>query len=61
MKYPLADTLTPSVTIIDPEFTRVLRFLVADAGFDALTHATEAFVSVYANDTPTACACTPSS
>ena len=25
-------------------------FLVADAGFDALTHATEAFVSVYAND-----------
>ena len=52
MKYPLADyALTPSVAIIDPEFTRVLPgFLVADAGFDALTHATEAFVSVYAND-----------
>ena len=52
MKYPLADyALTPSVAIIDPELTRVLPgFLVADAGFDALTHATEAFVSVYAND-----------
>lgn len=52
MKYPLADyALTPSVAIIDPELTRVLPgFLVADAGFDALTHATEAYVSVYAND-----------
>lgn len=52
MKYPLADyALTPSVAIIDPVLTKVLPgFLVADAGFDALTHATEAFVSVYAND-----------
>lgn len=52
MKYPLADyALTPSVAIIDPELTKVLPgFLVADAGFDALTHATEAYVSVYAND-----------
>ena len=52
MKYPLADyALTPSVAIIDPVLTRVLPgFLVADAGFDALTHATEAYVSVYAND-----------
>jgi hypothetical protein len=46
-----SSALTPSVAIIDPELTRVLPgFLVADAGFDALTHATEAFVSVYAND-----------
>ncbi|GAA2016363.1 bifunctional acetaldehyde-CoA/alcohol dehydrogenase [Microbacterium ulmi] len=52
MKYPLADyALTPSVAIVDPELTKVLPgFLVADAGFDALTHATEAYVSVYAND-----------
>ncbi len=52
MKYPLADyALTPSVAIIDPTLTAALpAFLVADAGFDALTHATEAYVSVYAND-----------
>ncbi|WP_431804024.1 bifunctional acetaldehyde-CoA/alcohol dehydrogenase [Microbacterium sp. bgisy203] len=52
MKYPLADyALTPSVAIIDPVLTAALpKFLVADAGFDALTHATEAYVSVYAND-----------
>ncbi|MGA4668432.1 bifunctional acetaldehyde-CoA/alcohol dehydrogenase [Propionibacteriaceae bacterium Y1923] len=52
LKYPLADyALTPSVAIIDPVLTRELPgFLVADAGFDALTHATEAYVSVYAND-----------
>ena len=52
MKYPLADyALTPSVAIIDPVLTKVLPgFLVADAGFDALTHATEAYVSVYEND-----------
>ncbi|GAA5037367.1 bifunctional acetaldehyde-CoA/alcohol dehydrogenase [Microbacterium fluvii] len=52
MKYPLADyALTPSVAIIDPVLTSALpAFLVADAGFDALTHATEAYVSVYAND-----------
>ncbi|MBO1030068.1 bifunctional acetaldehyde-CoA/alcohol dehydrogenase [Tessaracoccus sp. SD287] len=52
MKYPLADyALTPSVAIVDPVLTRALPgFLVADAGFDALTHATEAYLSVYAND-----------
>lgn len=52
MKYPLADyALTPSVAIIDPVLTSALPAkVVADAGFDALTHATEAYVSVYAND-----------
>ncbi|WIY82704.1 bifunctional acetaldehyde-CoA/alcohol dehydrogenase [Propionimicrobium sp. PCR01-08-3] len=52
MKYPLADyALTPAVAIIDPVLTKQLPgFLVADAGFDALSHATEAYVSVYAND-----------
>ncbi|WP_255347031.1 bifunctional acetaldehyde-CoA/alcohol dehydrogenase [Cellulomonas sp. URHE0023] len=51
-KYPLADyALTPSVAIIDPVLTsRMPRSLAADSGFDALTHATEAYVSVYAND-----------
>lgn len=52
VKYPLADyALTPTVAIIDPALTgRMPGFLAADSGFDALTHATEAFVSVYAND-----------
>ncbi|WP_127125373.1 bifunctional acetaldehyde-CoA/alcohol dehydrogenase [Georgenia sp. SYP-B2076] len=51
-KYPLADyALTPSVAIIDPELTADMpSTLAADSGFDALTHATEAYVSVYAND-----------
>ena len=51
-KYPLADyALTPTVAIIDPVLTADLpRVVTADSGFDALTHATEAYVSVYAND-----------
>ena len=51
-KYPLADyALTPTVAIIDPVLTsKMPRSLAADSGFDALTHATEAFVAVYAND-----------
>ncbi|MFF3612019.1 bifunctional acetaldehyde-CoA/alcohol dehydrogenase [Streptomyces sp. NPDC002580] len=51
-KYPLADyALTPSVAVIDPLLTVGLpRALAADSGFDALTHAVEAYVSVYAND-----------
>ena len=51
-KYPLADyALTPSVAIIDSHLTRDLPPVVtADSGFDALTHATEAYVSVYASD-----------
>jgi acetaldehyde dehydrogenase/alcohol dehydrogenase len=51
-KYPLADyALTPTVAIIDPILTaKMPRSLAADSGFDALTHATEAYVSVYAND-----------
>ncbi|MFE0512214.1 bifunctional acetaldehyde-CoA/alcohol dehydrogenase [Streptomyces sp. NPDC058964] len=51
-KYPLADyALTPSVAIIDPLLTTELPpALAADSGFDALTHAIEAYVSVYACD-----------
>lgn len=51
-KYPLADyALTPTVAIVDPNLTEKMpAFVAADSGMDALTHATEAFVSVYAND-----------
>jgi acetaldehyde dehydrogenase/alcohol dehydrogenase len=51
-KYPLADyALTPSVAIIDPVLAADLPpRITADSGFDALTHATESYVSVYAND-----------
>ncbi|WP_369345114.1 bifunctional acetaldehyde-CoA/alcohol dehydrogenase [Bifidobacterium aquikefiricola] len=51
-KYPITDyALTPSVAIVDPVLARTQpRRLASDAGFDALTHAIEAYVSVYAND-----------
>ncbi|MFH8587888.1 bifunctional acetaldehyde-CoA/alcohol dehydrogenase [Streptomyces celluloflavus] len=51
-KYPLADyALTPDVAIVDPVLPMNLPATVtADSGFDALTHATEAYVSVYSND-----------
>jgi acetaldehyde dehydrogenase/alcohol dehydrogenase len=51
-KYPLADyALTPSVAIVDPLLAAELpSALAADSGMDALTHAIEAYVSVYAND-----------
>ena len=51
-KYPLADyALTPTVAIVDPVLSMTMPAkLVVDSGMDALTHATEAFVSVYAND-----------
>ncbi|ODB78585.1 bifunctional acetaldehyde-CoA/alcohol dehydrogenase [Micromonospora chalcea] len=51
-KYPLADyALTPSVAIVDPVLAADLPAVVtADSGFDALTHAIESYVSVYAND-----------
>lgn len=51
-KYPITDyALTPSVAIVDPVLARTQpRRLASDAGFDALTHSFEAYVSVYAND-----------
>ena len=51
-KYPITDyALTPSVAIVDPVLARTQpRKLASDAGFDALTHSFEAYVSVYAND-----------
>ena len=51
-KYPLADySMVPNIAIIDPIFTTNLPAVVtADTGLDVLTHATEAFVSVFASD-----------
>ena len=51
-KYPLADySLTPTVAIIDPEFTTSLPARVtAMTGIDVLTHAIEAYTSALAND-----------
>ncbi|MER7761504.1 bifunctional acetaldehyde-CoA/alcohol dehydrogenase [Streptomyces sp. NPDC097619] len=51
-KYPLADyALTPNVAIVDPVLPmRLPATVTADSGFDALTHATEAYVSAYSND-----------
>jgi len=51
-KYPLADyALTPTVAIIDPEFTTNLPARpTAMTGMDVLTHAIEAYVSVMASD-----------
>lgn len=51
-KYPLADyELTPDMAVIDPEliFTMPPK-LAAWSGLDALTHAIEAYVSVFANE-----------
>ena len=51
-KYPLTDySLTPTVAIVDPEFTTNLPAKpTAMTGMDVLTHAIEAYVSVLAND-----------
>jgi acetaldehyde dehydrogenase/alcohol dehydrogenase len=51
-KYPLTDySLTPSIAIIDPEFTTNLPAKsTAFTGMDVLTHAIEAYTSVMASD-----------
>ncbi|MDH7463708.1 bifunctional acetaldehyde-CoA/alcohol dehydrogenase [Chitinophagaceae bacterium 26-R-25] len=51
-KYPLADyAFTPTVAIIDSELTKTVpAHVIADTGMDVLTHATEAYVSIVAND-----------
>ena len=51
-KYPLADyCMVPQCSIIDPSFTYTMpKSLVAFTGYDALTHAVEAYVSVLASE-----------
>lgn len=52
IKYPLADyALTPNMAIADPELIMDMpRKLTAYGGVDALTHALEAYVSVFASE-----------
>ena len=51
IKYPLADfNLTPDIAILDTDIPETMPFkLAAHTGLDALTHATEAYVSKFAN------------
>lgn len=52
IKYPLADyALTPNMAIVDPELVMNMpKKLTAYGGVDALTHALEAYVSVFASE-----------
>ncbi|AJQ96956.1 bifunctional acetaldehyde-CoA/alcohol dehydrogenase [Gynuella sunshinyii] len=52
VKYPIADyELTPNMAIIDPDLVMNLpQGLTAYGGVDALTHALEAYVSLFANE-----------
>ncbi|WP_068315443.1 bifunctional acetaldehyde-CoA/alcohol dehydrogenase [Polycladidibacter hongkongensis] len=52
MKYPIADyELTPNMAIVDANLVMNMpKSLTAFGGIDAITHATEAYVSVLANE-----------
>lgn len=52
IKYPLADySLTPTIAIVDSALVMsVPSHVAADTGLDVLTHATEAYTSILAND-----------
>jgi acetaldehyde dehydrogenase/alcohol dehydrogenase len=52
IKYPLADyALTPNIAIADPKLVMNMpKSLTAFGGIDALTHALEAYVSVFATE-----------
>lgn len=51
-KYPIADyELTPDMAIIDPDFVMTMpKSLTAWSGLDVLTHAVEAYTSVFATN-----------
>ncbi len=52
IKYPIADyALTPSMAIVDPDLVASMpKRVAAYSGIDAVTHAIEAYVSVFATD-----------
>lgn len=52
LKYPIADySITPSVAIVDPQFTYTLpKSMIAFTGMDVLTHGIESYVSCMASD-----------
>ena len=52
IKYPLADyALTPNMAIVDPKLVMNMpKSLTAFGGIDALTHALESYVSVFASE-----------
>ena len=52
IKYPLADyALTPNIAIVDPQLVlNMPKSLTAFGGIDALTHALEAYVSIYSTE-----------
>lgn len=52
IKYPIADyELTPNIAIVDPELVLTMpKALTAHGGIDALTHAIESYVSVFATE-----------
>mgnify|MGYP000912394657 CR=1 FL=1 len=52
IKYPLADfEITPDVAIVDPALPQTMpKSVTAFTGMDALTHAIEAYVSIYATE-----------
>ena len=52
IKYPIADyELTPDIAIVDPELVMSMpKGLTAYSGIDVLTHAIEAYVSVFATE-----------
>lgn len=52
VKYPIADyALTPDMAIIDPELVMTMpKVLAAHTGLDAMTHAIEAYTSLFANN-----------
>jgi len=51
IKYPLADfNLTPDIAVLDTDLPETMpKSLTAHTGMDALTHATESYVSKFAN------------
>ena len=52
IKYPIvSDEIVPDLAIVDPELTLSMpKYVTANTGLDALTHAVESYVCKYANE-----------